>query len=325
MTADEAIALLLSDIHLLNMSATSHAFESWLDNTLVHIGKIFGIASTEALNFETLRGDFRVRKIGTKDVEYVGIISNFSRRAEEQLKGLIDNIQYDKITLENKRKRDEKIRLQEEERALTAGKGLQTRKMEKMSIDDHLTLIKQHKAKLFSEKSYLLGWLEIAHELLSNYLGNDSDQTNFPLLLKKELKESETKKLSEQEEIKMLVFHRAGKQFDNIILELENRIRQRDESANKAIQEIQKKSKVNPQDKKHYTIGISIFWTVLPLLVGAIWTFGYYIGTSKFDKEKVDYYQQTITDAQAIKLKSDTIEMKKDSIRALTKSLLKEK
>lgn len=65
---------------------------------------------------------------------------------------------------------------------------------------------------------------------------------------------------------------------------------------------------MNQTDKKHYTIGINLFWTVIIPLVAGIFYFGYFVGNTKFDKEKIDMSDQIR------QLKLDTTQLRKEAI-----------
>lgn len=75
-----------------------------------------------------------------------------------------------------------------------------------------------------------------------------------------------------------------------------------------------------------------IFWTVLVFLVGASFALGLQFGSAKFDKEKSEYYEQSIKLTKEINeshktnsLKDSTIIELKNSIKSLKDSLDKKK
>ncbi len=54
-----------------------------------------------------------------------------------------------------------------------------------------------------------------------------------------------------------------------------------------------------------YTLGKNLaFWSIFLVIIGGAFGFGYHIGNSKFDKDKIDYYQQN----QELKKTVDTID-----------------
>jgi hypothetical protein len=74
------------------------------------------------------------------------------------------------------------------------------------------------------------------------------------------------------------------------------------------------KKQMELKDKKHYIIGISIFWTVAAIAANFFFWSGYYVGTIKYDKEKIDLSDENkkLTDdnnnlKQKIKDQTDTI------------------
>lgn len=97
--------------------------------------------------------------------------------------------------------------------------------------------------------------------------------------------------------------------------------------------------KINLSQKKNQnkSIGLSteIFWTILSISVGGAFALGMYFGQTKFDKEKIEYYEQ-VKDSKVkqsnlqksnqskdsiIKEKEFIISIKKDSIRSLQENI----
>lgn len=78
-----------------------------------------------------------------------------------------------------------------------------------------------------------------------------------------------------------------------------------------------KKETMETHDKKHYRIGIGIFWTVALGLAGIIFYFGYYVGTAKFDSDKNELYnsnQELIATQKALQ---DSIKTRDITIKYL--------
>ena len=85
----------------------------------------------------------------------------------------------------------------------------------------------------------------------------------------------------------------------------------------KPLPEPPKKVTMETHDKKHYSIGIGIFWTVALGLAGMIFSFGYYVGTTKFDSDKNELYKanQVLTDNQ--RALQDSITTRDNTIKYL--------
>lgn len=66
-----------------------------------------------------------------------------------------------------------------------------------------------------------------------------------------------------------------------------------------------------------YKIRHDIFWIALPILLGGFFTFGLYVGTTKFDKEKITLdksNEQLVTDTTALRTQLRNITLERDSL-----------
>ena len=78
-----------------------------------------------------------------------------------------------------------------------------------------------------------------------------------------------------------------------------------------------KKQKIEKRARKHYTIGIGLFWTVLAIGASFFFWSGYYVGTTKYDIDKINLTNANRDLKNEISAKSDTIRFLDSSINAL--------
>jgi hypothetical protein len=78
-----------------------------------------------------------------------------------------------------------------------------------------------------------------------------------------------------------------------------------------------KKQEIEKRARKHYTIGIVLFWTVLAIVANFFFWSGYYVGTIKYDIEKINLADANRNLMNEFSAKSDTIRFLDSSINAL--------
>jgi len=91
MTFDDAIRILKK--HIGDCDSPFFLFESWLDTTLELVDKICGRASTQYMNFISLRSEFRVSKIGQNPNQLQKLENTYKYRSKQQLSGIIEQLQ----------------------------------------------------------------------------------------------------------------------------------------------------------------------------------------------------------------------------------------
>lgn len=176
-----------------------------------------------------------------------------------------------------------------------------------MIIEDQVELLKKHKLKLNSSSDYFSGWLVTYETILSDTFGKDSPEVQSAKSMRTELIDANKTWNYSQERI-LNVFNKASYHIDACIISLERKI--------KTAKPMHKDSQSEPTN--HYKIGIGIFWTVLPILAGAFWSFGFYVGTTKYDREKNEMYDET-------KMLEKDNQEKSDSIHILQSNLQQER
>lgn len=103
MSYDESIQILIGDQN--SLKNIGLIFEAWLDTTLEHIDTIYGIGTTKYNNFITLRSEYKISKITTKNLEETN--NYFANRATQQLKGLIEQLKRERNSSVAKQKQEE--------------------------------------------------------------------------------------------------------------------------------------------------------------------------------------------------------------------------
>lgn len=187
------------------------SFEAWIDTVSEYIDEIFGVTSTQSINFKRMRSDFEVSKIGLYD--------------------------------ESKRKINER----------------NYRLRAKTQVHGFITFLEQKKADAIAEQT---------RKRLQD-VSNAVDK-----IKKNPLEQPKPEPTQQSPENKPSI-----------------------------------KKQMESKERKHYNIGITLFWSVAIPLIGGIFLFGYYVGTTKFDKEKSDMYDENKALKKTTKDQSDTIQV----------------
>jgi len=75
-------------------------------------------------------------------------------------------------------------------------------------------------------------------------------------------------------------------------------------------------------DRKHYTIGITLFWTIILPFIAGVFFFGYYVGTTKFDQDKINLAEKNRDLKDSINVLQNRLSVKDDSIKVLKRAYM---
>lgn len=84
------------------------------------------------------------------------------------------------------------------------------------------------------------------------------------------------------------LFKEKARQFLNEVVEI---IEKMNNQAIPKNNEIKERKKLIKFSNKNYIIDQNLFWAVIAILVSGSFYFGFHFGNNKFDKDKLDYYQ----------------------------------
>jgi len=142
-------------------------------------------------------------------------------------------------------------------------------------------------------------WMDASFEVIEDYFGNGSIQSkNYMSLIVDYRGQKSYEQYGTQGGTRTLFTPRFIEKLNYLIDEIEVRrnmaiMKEDKTSLTPAIETLQEDEQYQKAtDKKHYTIGIAIFWTVAIALAGGIFMFGFYVGNTKFDKDKNEMYEQ---------------------------------
>ena len=110
MTHEEIIQMFQDDLN--GISTSPLLFEPWMDGVLVHVERIYGVASTQAQNFRNLRSDYQQRKILANDNTLGLIVVDVATKAKVQIQNIIKDIQRDIKNTIAREKREAEIKQQ---------------------------------------------------------------------------------------------------------------------------------------------------------------------------------------------------------------------
>lgn len=84
------------------------------------------------------------------------------------------------------------------------------------------------------------------------------------------------------------------------------------------------KEKINEKTDFHLNISKELFWIISSSIVAATFFLGLYIGQAKFDKEKIEYYENNqvlLKQVSALKIKNDSLLLHNNQITTINKDL----
>jgi len=192
------------------------------------------------------------------------------------------------------------------------------------NYDNSIRLLSQHLDKLGKYNTVFEAWLDTAIELLHDICGPSSNQYwNFinirseynvqkifdksPALVSKaqgRIRQQLTDIINQLIEKKNVEI--ANREKEKLLKEQAIKLQVEKKESIKSIPAIPlatpiqagspisenatKTAEMNPSEKKHYSIGIGLFWSIALPVAAGIFFFGLYVGTAKFDQTKIDLF-----------------------------------